>query len=51
VLRDAFALEIASEYKSFGEIGSTTLEALMREQTVEPERSTIEEMRACGSQR
>jgi 2-haloacid dehalogenase len=44
VLRDAFALEIADEYKSFAEISSATLEALMREQTVEPERSTIDEI-------
>jgi 2-haloacid dehalogenase len=44
MLRDAFALEIAGEYKSFAEIGSATLEALMREQKIEPERSPIEEV-------
>ena len=41
VLRDAFALEIAGEYKTFAEVGGTTLEALFREHRVEPERSTI----------
>src|SRR5438128_5014934 len=44
VLRDAFALEIAGEYKPFAEIGSATLAALLREHQVEPERSTVEEI-------
>jgi 2-haloacid dehalogenase len=41
VLRDAFALEIAGEYKSFAEVASATLAALMREHQVEPNRSAI----------
>jgi 2-haloacid dehalogenase len=44
VLRDAFALEVVGEYKRFAEIGSATLEVLMRENGVEPEKSTIEEI-------
>ncbi len=41
MLRDAFALEVVGEYKPFAEIGGATLEALMREHHLEPERSTI----------
>ncbi len=44
MLRDAFALEVVGEYKSFAEIGSATLEALLREQQIEPARSRIEEI-------
>jgi 2-haloacid dehalogenase len=44
VLRDAFALEIAGEYKSFAEIGCAALQAFMREQTIDPANSTSEEI-------
>src|SRR5439155_1555409 len=44
LLRDAFALEVAGEYKSFAEISSAALEALLREHQVEPNRSTIDQI-------
>jgi len=44
VLRDAFALEVAGEFKTFAEIGTAALEALMREQQIEPVRSTTQEI-------
>jgi 2-haloacid dehalogenase len=44
VLRDAFALEVAGEFKTFAEIGMAALEALMREQQIEPVRSTTQEI-------
>jgi 2-haloacid dehalogenase len=42
VLRDAFALEVVGEYKSFAEVASGTLASLLREHQLEPERSTID---------
>lgn len=44
LLRDAFALEVTGEYKTFREIASAALEVLMSERKVEPERSTIDEI-------
>ena len=40
ILRDAFALEVTGEYKTFREVASAALEVLMSEQELEPERST-----------
>jgi 2-haloacid dehalogenase len=42
VLRGAFALEIAGEYKPFARVADAALEAFLREHLVEPERSAIE---------
>lgn len=42
MLRDAFAFEISGEYKTFGEVGAATFKALMSEQKLKPERSTID---------
>jgi 2-haloacid dehalogenase len=41
LLRDAFALEIAGEYKPFAGVAGAALEAFLREHQIEPERSTI----------
>lgn len=43
LLRDAFALEVSGEYKTFAEIGSASLEVLLSEHKLEPDRSAIEE--------
>jgi 2-haloacid dehalogenase len=44
ILRDAFALEVTGEYKTFREIAGATLETIISEQKLEPERSTIDEI-------
>jgi 2-haloacid dehalogenase len=44
LLRDAFALEVTDEYKTFREIAAAALEVLMSDRKVDPERSTIAEI-------
>jgi 2-haloacid dehalogenase len=44
LLRDAFALEVSGEYKTFRQVASATLRVLMSEQNVDPARSTIDEI-------
>src|SRR5712692_1176765 len=43
VLRDAFALEVSGEYKTFGEVASATLEVLASEHKIDIDQSKIEE--------
>jgi 2-haloacid dehalogenase len=43
VLRDAFALEVSREYKTFGEVASATLEVLASEHKIDIDQSKIEE--------
>ena len=42
ILRDAFALEVTGEYKTFREIAGARLETFMSEQKLEPDRSIID---------
>jgi 2-haloacid dehalogenase len=43
VLRDAFALEVSGEYKTFREVASAALEVLSSEYKIDMDKSTIEE--------
>lgn len=42
ILRDAFALEVTGEYKTFREIAGARLETFMSEEKLEPDRSIID---------
>lgn len=44
VLRDAFALEVTGEYKTFREMAGARIETLMSEQELEPKKSTIDQI-------
>ncbi len=43
VLRDAFALEVSGDYKTFGEVARATLGAFASEQKIDIDKSKIEE--------
>ncbi len=44
VLRDAFALEVAGQYKTFAEVASGALEVLLRENKIEPDKGWIDDV-------
>ncbi len=42
VLRDAFALEVAGQFKTFAEVASGALEVLLRENKIDPDKAKID---------
>ncbi len=44
LLRDAFALEVAGQYKTFAEVASGALEVLLRENKIEPDKGWIDDV-------